>query len=298
MLHRKRFSLLDLARHWLTWFNVAVLALLWIGIYHNLNVRYETEQRAAKRNVSNLSRIFSEHVSRSIRDADKTLLLLRSAWRATPGSFDLRSWVDKIEFRSEIAVQFALIGVDGLMLASNIGPAHSRIDLSDREHFRIHLNNPEDTLFISKPLIGRQSGKWSIQLSRKMTDQEGNFAGVLVSSLDPYHLAKFYESVDLGSNGAITLVGFDGIIRARGGMSAETLGKSMSGSEVFNLYRQTASGILMGSGVIDGIRRLLSYNVINGYPLIVVAAMSEKEILSDYQREKSLYLLPGSVTSR
>lgn len=295
MPHRKRSSLLAAACHWLTWFNVAMLALLWVGISHNLNVRYETEQRSAKRNVSNLSGIFAEHVSRSIREADKTLLLLRSAWEATPDSFDLQSWVGKIEFRSDIAVQFALIGADGLMLASNIGPTNSRVDLSDREHFRVHLDNPADALFISKPVLGRQSGKWSIQLSRKMTDREGNFAGVLVSSLNPYHLAKFYESVDLGLNGAITLVGFDGIIRARGGMSAETLGKSMSGSEVLNLYTQAPTGILMGSGVIDGVRRLLSYNVIAGYPLIVVAAMSESEILFDYEQEKRVYLLAGSV---
>ena len=284
-------------RHWLTWFSVAIVAFLWVGIYHNLNVRLETERRAASRNVSNLSSIFAEHVSRTLRESDKTLLLLRSAWEAAPHSFDLRSWVGNAEFRSEIAVQFALIGADGVMLASNVGPTNARVDLSDREHFRVHVDSSTDELFISKPVLGRQSGKWSIQLSRKLTDRDGKFAGVLVSSLDPYHLAKLYDGVDLGVNGAITLVGFDGIIRARGGLSPENLGKSMSSSKVFSLYTQAPTGIFMGSGVIDGVRRLLGYHVIPDYQLIVLAAMSEQDILRDYNQEKRIYLLAGMVVT-
>ena len=143
------------------------------------------------------------------------------------------------------------------------------------------------------PVLGRVSGKWSIQLSRGLYDKDGIFKGVLVSSMDPYHFSRFYESVDLGRDGAITLVGFDGVIRARGGMSADTIGKSMSQSDIFRIYNKEPYGIANGSGAVDGIRRLLAYRVVKDYPLIVIAAMSENEIFAEYNAERSRYAVIG-----
>lgn len=275
-------------------FGLAMIVLVWLGVEHNLAIRYEADSKSATQNVANMSRIFEEHVSRAIRETDKRLLLLRAAYESSAeGTFDLQAWVGNAQFKSELDAQYALIGADGVMVASNVGPAKAHIDLSDREHFRVHVTATKDELFISKPVLGRASGKWSIQLTRRLTDKSGKFAGVLVASLSTEHLSKLYQSVDLGRDGAITLVGFDGIIRARGGMNAHLLGRSIRESRIFNLYEKQPAGILTGKGAVDGVPRLLGYRVVGDLPLIVIAAMSEHEIFADYHREKQLYLLGG-----
>lgn len=278
-----------------TFFGVCMICLLWLGINHVLTVRHETMERTATQSISTLSRMLEEHVTRALQEVDKTLLLLRAAYTNNPSLFDLREWVGNPQFKTELAVQYALIGPDGFLIASNVGAANARMDLSDREHFKVHVHSPEDKLFISKPVLGRASGKWSVQLTRKIVDASGHFAGVLVSSIDPYHLSRLYQSIDLGSQGAVTLVGFDGIIRARGGMAADSLGQSMTSSKIFQVYKEKPDGIMNGSGAVDGIRRLVSYRVVDGYPLIVTAAMAQDEIFASYRSERVLYLVTGAI---
>ncbi|MBS0241975.1 MAG: response regulator, partial [Proteobacteria bacterium] len=288
------FSAFSGAFNFMTLFGVAMITVVWIGVEHNLSVRHEAARRSATQNVTGLSRIFEEHVSRAIREADKRLLLLRAAYEsATEGEFDLRTWVGNSQFKSDLDAQYALIGPDGMMIASNVGPASARIDLSDREHFRVHVSASKDELFVSKPVLGRASGKWSIQLTRRLVDKRGAFAGVLVASLSTDHLSALYESVDLGRDGAITLVGFDAIIRARGGMNADVLGRSMRQSQIFSMYENQPSGVITGTGAVDGVSRLLSYRVVRNLPLIVIAAMSEREIYADFERERRLYTWSG-----
>ncbi len=286
----------DSARVWLRQFSfvfgLAMIALVWVGSEQNIAVQFEGAKASAMNTAKNLSRVFSEHVARAIRDADKRLLMVRAAYESsTPDTFDLKAWVGDSIFKSDLDIQFSLVGPDGMLVATNAGPSKPGVDLSDREHVKVHALTERDELFISKPVLGRASGKWSIQLTRKLRKRDGFFAGVLVASLDPYHLSKFYEDVDLGRDGAVTLVGFDGIIRARGGMSPDVLGRSMSSSEVLSAYKVQPEGQLLGAGVIDGIRRLLSYRVVGDLPLIVIVALSEHEVFSEVHRNAHWYRL-------
>ena len=104
------------------------------------------------------------------------------------------------------------------MRASNAGPQPApAIDLSDREHYRVHLDSAEDRLFISKPVIGRASRQWSVQFTRRFLNREGKFGGVVVTSLNPAHLTDFYNRIDFGSSTSIALIGQDGVVRSSGG---------------------------------------------------------------------------------
>jgi hypothetical protein len=106
--------------------------------------------------------------------------------------------------------------------------------LSDREHYKVHVNSNEDRLFISKPVIGRASGKWSVQISRRFLNSDGTFAGVVVASLDPEHFTKFYDKIDFGPSASITLIGSDGVVRSSGGKARGfALGQGLNGSNLF-----------------------------------------------------------------
>src|SRR4029077_7593527 len=104
-------------------------------------------------------------VLRSIGEIDKALLYLRRSIETRKDSADYTTIVNTTDLLSEIIVQVAIIDAKGIMRASNVGPQPAPpLDLSDREHYKVHVGSLEDRLFISRPVVGRVSDKWSVQI--------------------------------------------------------------------------------------------------------------------------------------
>ena len=276
-----------------TYLGLAMIALVWLGLDFHLKAELATVQDDAIQNAGNLSRAFEEHLVRTLKDADHTLQIVRNAYERRPDTFDLTAWSKEEHALEEPTFQMVIIGPDGFMKATTEGLQPSPVDLSDREHFRVHINATDDNLFISKPLIGRVTEKTSIQLSRRIGNPDESFGGVILISLDPSHFTHFYESINIGSKGAIRVVGTDGIVRAVGGqknIEANYLGANLNGSTLLNRSKTEPSGwYFSNSERSDGIRRLIFYRVVEGFPLIVTVGLGEKEAFRGVTAKERTY---------
>jgi diguanylate cyclase (GGDEF)-like protein len=272
-----------------TFVGAAVIVLIWVSIGFHLRVEWEKSEQASIQDTSNLARVFEEHIIRLLKEIDKVLVLARASYAQDAEHFDLASWVRNPLLQSDVTVQISFIGPDGMLVATSVSAVTPQLDLSDREHFRAHLDTDRDELFISKPVIGRSSGKASIQLSRRVSAADGTFRGVIVMSLDPYYLARFYESIDIGRDGAVALIGLDGIVRANAGFKVDMMGQSMAGRRVLRDVASAGAGWFVTRGATEGIVRLMSYRVVKGFPLVVEVGKAEREIFADYGRDRRLY---------
>ena len=61
-----------------------------------------------------------------------------------------------------------------------------------------------------------------------MTRDGSTFDGVVVVSIDPSYFSSFFDSVNLGQNGAAALVGLDGIVRSRRQLDKRTSGSTFA----------------------------------------------------------------------
>jgi hypothetical protein len=102
-----------------------------------------------------------------------------------------------------------------------------------------------DQLYISAPVIGKISGKLTIELTRRLNNADGSFAGTVAASLDVQQLNAFFGSLDIGQGGVVSLVGFDGIVRLRGTSEPNApnfAGISVTDSPLFHAFRQNPNG--------------------------------------------------------
>jgi diguanylate cyclase (GGDEF)-like protein len=259
---------------------IVVIAMLWTGIGLKYFEDADSDLRSAVRANKNFAMVFEENVLRSLGEIDKALLYLRRSVETRKDTTDFSTIVSTTDVLSEIIVEVAIIDSNGMMQASNAGPQPAPVvDLSDRDHFRFHLTSTEDQLYISKPVVGRVSGKWSVQVTRRFSNADGSFGGVVVASLKPDHFTRFYDKIDFGSSASISLIGTDGVVRSSGG-SADgfALGQDLSGTKLFSEMHNGANSTFETADPSSGQMRLVTLRKITGHPLWVSVSTDMNEL--------------------
>jgi diguanylate cyclase (GGDEF)-like protein len=258
-----------------------IVVLLWTGVFLTYRGDVQQDYRDVERRNQNYSLMFEENVLRSIGEIDKSLLYLRRTVEGTRDTKDYQTIVQSTDVLSEIIVQVAIIDAQGISRGSNARPAPTgRIDISDREHFRVHVNSRDDNLFISKPVVGRASNKWSVQFTRRFSNKDGSFAGVVVASMDPAHFTSFYDKIDLGATTSVALVGSDGVVRSAGGGAVPrlSLGQNLSGTKLFGQITTGPSTVFEDVGASGDDSLVVTARKVRGHPLWVTVSTKEDDI--------------------
>lgn len=275
----------------------ATILITCIWVLAGVLIQRDENQTIAstQRENANLARAFAEHSTRTLKSVDQAVLFLKFQYEKYGSKINIAEFVQEGMIISQIFNQLGIIDEHGMYITSNLA-SFKPMYLGDREHFRVHQESNSNELYVSKPVLGRASGKWSLQLTRRINKPDGSFGGVVVVSLDPFYFSNFYSGVNLGKNGVVTLVGEDGIVRARRAGEDTSVGQNLKGSPLLEHLVSQAQGNYLNTSVVDGITRLYSYQRLEGYPLAVAVGVSQDDALSEY-RERRWQLLSLSIVS-
>ncbi len=285
------------AGFWLVWgFTLTLFLLIAIGISYKIHTEERQEKETLRRNNLNLARMVQEHTLRTLKSVDQAVLFLKFQYEKQGKSIDIQQYVREGMIISKLFNQLGVIDENGMYILSNL-PKHKVIDLHDREHFKVHIAHDCNCLFVSKPVLGRASGKWSIQLSRRINKADGSFGGVVVVSLDPYYFTNLYSEVDLGKQGVITLLGQDGVVRARRSGQNVSVGQKLPDSPVLKLAQKQEEGFYETRSLVDNIYRTFAFRKLPDYPLFAIIGVSNDEAMRDFNNRVYLYEAFGALFS-
>ena len=254
--------------------------------------------RRAERDTANLSRIIAEQTERTISGIDMILrIFANEVARDATGDNAIKAVDGLISNTDGILFQLSYADSSGNLIQSNITGVKSGVNLSDREHFIVHRDRKVSGLFISRPVLGRASGKWSIQLSRGLFDRDKRFSGIVVASIDPFYFSHTFNDIDVGAGGLISLVKDDGYLLARINMDPSVLGQNVSQSPLYRMALLNSNGFMKFYSIIDGISRLVSYRRLRSFPIYVTAGFSESEFFSEYIYRANAYYLAALLAN-
>ena len=278
-------------RQWVRWllnpttyFGLAMIAAIWAGLFWSEHNATQNFLVVTREHGKNLASAFEESVIRSVSEIDKTLLLLRERYLLDPQHFDIRRIAANPLYSSDLAKNAALIDADGFMVNSGSSLVGQRYDLRDREHFKVFLKDPSDRLYIGRPIVGRASNTWVVPFSRPIIAADGSFKGVMTLGVDPAVLTRFYEVIDIGKQGRITLIGEDDYVRAAKGGKHNIVGQKLNPP----LWKSHLDGDSFYAQAFDGVRRLVTFRKVKGLPLIVGVAFSEQELMAGLTRDQEI----------
>jgi len=179
-------------------------------------------------------------------------------------------------------LQVGVIGADGYLEYSSLG-LKDKVDLGDREHFSAHLDPRQEPFFISRPILGRVSGQWSIQFSHPIR-RDGQFKGVMVLSVSPDYLKQALTKLTLASDDLISIYRLDGALLARNQNLGDLLGQPADRHQPFVGQGLRRTGNFTGISKLDGVERLFQWQRLSEYPVTVVLGLSQPTVLKPIER--------------
>jgi signal transduction histidine kinase/CheY-like chemotaxis protein len=260
---------------------VVTMGLVWATTYYELERKRQGDLYEAEVKSVMQAQIFAEYSHSTIKRINEFILDARANWRGSLPLFSLLIQERK-KYIDDLTFQVAVIDKEGMLAFSNLALPTDRIDLSQREHFLVHKNSfPADRLFISKPLKGKVSGKWSIQFTRPIITN-GAFAGVIVVSVSPDQFADFAKKLKLGAGqGAIELVRDSGELMARYPSLESSIGHVLK-ARPFLGDGAALSGNFRQVSTFDGKEKIFGFYRLPEYGLSFVVNDEVRVVLAPY----------------
>lgn len=235
-----------------------------------------------ERDIRNLTHSLAEHASHSIQAADVAMsgmveLLKYQKPRADRFNAFLHDTAEALPQIRAIGV----VNADGDWIYSSVDntPQHNN---SDRSYFVHHRDSTDASVYISEPVQSRLSGRPTIGLTKRINNQDGNFAGVVISAIATDYFDDFYKSFNLGPHAGITLARLDGTILAHwpdGTWNEDPSSAFKAGIE------RASIGYTKGKSPFDGYTKYSGFERASQYPVAVAVALPEEQVLAGWHED-------------
>lgn len=278
--------------------NAALLAATWLAVTGLLRIDRDNTERSAIQRNANLAIGLEQYTIRTLEGADTVLRQLARQYVRAGETIDLAAFIKGYPLDNTLLVGVGLVDASGhAVFSAAAGDPVGTASLAEREVFRVHAERDTGMLFVGRPFIGPFIGRPVIPLTRRINKPDGSFAGVAMAVLETRRFTDLLESASLRPLDVLSLIGMDGITRARLIGTRHSWGEDISKSELFSEAAARPVGDYAAKGQRDGVHRHYSYRVLRDYGVIATVGTADSDVLANYHRRRAQYVSAAGLAS-
>ena len=271
-------------------FAIAVSLVLAALVGFDLQREYLSAINAASEKTNGLAHVLEEHARQSLRRVD--LALNQAAQDVDIGA--LSSLAARTALRDRLLTHlpkdllvgsFAVVDAKGkILVATRSIDSDGLPAVADRDFYIMQKEHPSQSMRIGALTKSRLSNRWIIPVSIALTNPQGEFLGVLMATLDPEHFQQFYNTIDSGTNGFVTLFTQEAWIIATAPFREPVVAKNWMNSPMFSQHLPESRARTVRQVVVaDGVERIYSYRALPDYPVVVALGVSLTDGLASWR---------------
>src|ERR1700737_2050738 len=124
----------------LTGVGILIIAAMWVMAGASIMAAREAAMDRTRSEGRNLAVAFAGEVTNILGGVNGAMEIVAQHMRAARGQLDIHAWASEIPLLSNATIQGAIIGPDGKLVSTTLDPAPQPLELSEREHVRVHLD--------------------------------------------------------------------------------------------------------------------------------------------------------------
>jgi PAS domain S-box-containing protein len=267
-------------------------ALMWWQAEQSQRELQRQTQLRAEQRAQQLASVLAAQVQALMGSIDVVLLQLRREWRGDPAAFDpvARSLLAALPDGSISHVTVA--DTDGNTVYNSIAPTE-RVNVADREHFRVHRASGGDQQHVGRAVRSRLArDAWTVIVNRPLL-MNGRFAGTMNVSVPTAYFAGQLAGLPLGEQSVVAMLHADGSFIARSRDHDKAMGRELPADRSFVRDRTAAQGLFRAPGEVDGVTRLYAWSRLPELGVVVIVGLAEDEALAPLtagrERERLIY---------
>jgi len=282
-------------------FTVTVLVAVGAMQIADLAWRRESVLKAGETRATNLAVVLAEYIRGSFTSADAALRQLQIHGTRVGGPRAPRTEWESILASAKAALpesgSFSVTDENGNNTYST-QPTIVGQSRADNYVFKQLANSAMEELAIDRPYPTTGSPpSYVLPVARRLTNDSGRFAGLVVAVVVPERYRRFFETIDVGIDGSITVLHLDGVVLFREPSNTNPINEAAADHPLLKLSQQKDAGVVRGPLTAGGPSFVTAYRRIGSPPLLVAISLSEADVLSDWYAQRRISAIAyGALT--
>ena len=201
---------------WLVLCGAVLIAAIIVGTVATVGQFRESAIRNSERELENTVMLLTRHFDQQLGDSDiiagNLISQMQISGMASPEIFrsrlsspeahmELKSKVSTLSYVGDVNI----FDADGVLINSSGAWPHPATNIADRAYFNTLKSDPPSKKSVIELVRSHSTGNWAMIISRRLSGPDGTFLGVMTRRTDPANIEKFFASIALGKDAAISM---------------------------------------------------------------------------------------------